>query len=107
MAKKETKKFNVLNAMYGDKVGKYDIMPYLIAVYKSTKKDRRPTTFEEAKEFIISNGRYQWWGRCEYEIIVADWPCQKNERKIDIFEQVMMNIDIITDIFMENVNLKN
>ena len=46
---------------------------------------------------------YQWWARCEYEIILSDWPCQKVEEKWDIYRQIMLNIDIITDVFIENI----
>lgn len=46
---------------------------------------------------------YQWWSRCEYEIILVDWPCQKKSEKWDVYKQVMMNIDIITEILMKNV----
>lgn len=27
-----------------------------------------------------------FWGRCEYEMVVNDWPGQKHERKVDVYE---------------------
>lgn len=86
-----------------NKMEAYDITPTLINAYKSKKKKNRPTTFEEFKEFIISESRYHWWAKCQYEIILSDWPCMKYQYKWDIHMQVMMNIDLITRIIMEEV----
>jgi len=116
------KKFNVIN--YDINKGEfkaYDIVPYFVNIYNDRKKKSKgkkiqkilrenpnmkkyygvPDTFEEFQEFIKQEGRYQFWSRCEYEIILVDWPCQKVEDKWDIYDQIMMNLDIITDIIME------
>lgn len=77
----------------------YDIMPYLIECYKKEKK--KPKTFEEFKDFIEKQSLYMYWSRCQYEIILVDWPCQKVEEKWDVYDQIMMNIDVITDIVMK------
>lgn len=82
----------------------YDIMPYLIERYKKEKK--KPKTFEEFKQFIKSESMYQFWGRCEYEIILVDWPCKRVEEKWDVYDQIMMNIDIITDIMIKECKPK-
>lgn len=81
----------------------YDVIPYLIDRYKDTRKKDRPTTVEEFKEFVKSNSMYQWWGRCEYEILLKDWPCEQKCEKWDIHQQVMMNVDIIANILIEEV----
>lgn len=80
----------------------YNIMPYLINQYKETKK--KPKTFEEFKEFVDKKSLYQFWSRCQYEIILTDWPNQQDEKKIDVYQQIKMNIDIITTILMNSVN---
>lgn len=95
------KSFNVIYERNGEFIP-YDIMPYLVEQYKRIKRDK-PKTFEEIREFIKSKSMYQWWARCEYEIILSDWPCQKVEEKWDIYRQIMLNIDIITDVFIENI----
>jgi hypothetical protein len=41
-----------------------------------------------------------FWSRCEWEIILMDWPCQRHEEKWDVHRQISMNIDIIVDILM-------
>ena len=85
---------------------KYDIMPYLIRTYneKKEKKETLPETFDEFKNFVKSESQYQFWARCEYEILLIDWPCQKNHEKWDVYKQIMMNLDIVTKVFMENIN---
>lgn len=79
----------------------YDVIPYLVDQYKKAKD--KPSTFLEFKEFIRRESMYQWWSRCEYEIVLQSWPTGKNEEKIDVYWQVMMNINIITDILMKEV----
>lgn len=82
----------------------YDIMPYFINEYKDKKKKKKhPKTFDEFKRFIESASMYQYWSRCEYEIVLTSWPCNDKQEKIDIHTQIMMNIDIVTNILMDNV----
>ncbi len=96
------KKFNVIiENVNSREFIPYDIIPYLERCYYE-KKDK-PVTFEEFKTFIERNSMYQWWSRCEYEIILKGWPNGGNEKKIDVYQQVMMNIDIIAEILMEEV----
>lgn len=83
----------------------YDIFPYLRQAYReSEKREERPKTFDEFKEFIRKESMYMWWSRCQYEILISDWPSQTKIKKIDVHYQVMMNIDIITKLFMEEIN---
>ena len=107
-------KFNVINYNINkQKFEAYDIMPYLVNSYNgrvaNNKKHPKseyfqvPKTVEEFKKFVKSESMYQFWGRCEYEIILVDWPGQKYEEKWDVFNQIMMNIDVITDILMKEV----
>lgn len=77
---------------------KYDIIPYLLNRYEELKD--KPKNFEEFKEHILKWSKYHWWARCEYEILLMDWPCKKNTEKWDIHKQVEMNIDAITHIFI-------
>ena len=80
----------------------YNVIPYLVRQYKEAKN--KPTTFEEFKSFIEKESKYQWWSRCEYEIILKEWPTGKKEEKIDVHWQVMMNIDVITKLLMDEIN---
>ena len=98
------KPFNVIYERNGEFLP-YDIMPYLVEQYKKIKRNK-PKTYEEIEKFIKGTSMYQWWARCEYEIILSDWPCQKVEEKWDIYRQIMLNIDIITDVFIKNISKK-
>lgn len=81
----------------------YDIIPYFINCYNNIPKSKRPKTDEEIKNFIIAEGKYQFWSRCQYEIIISSWPTQDTQKKIDVFDQIMMNIDLITKVFIQNI----
>ena len=120
---KELAKFNVINWDFNsDKLVFYDVLPYFREAYKERvaqvkkfSKSKRgqeilrvsgdywyiPDTPEMLKIFIKAQSQYQFWGRCEYEIILVDWPCQQYEEKWDVYQQVVMNLDIITSIVVE------
>lgn len=77
----------------------YNIMPHLISVYK--RKEQKP---EDIRKFIIEESMCQWWSRCEYEMIIKDWPCNTIEEKWDVHKQIMMNVDVVTQIFKANIS---
>lgn len=111
--------FNVLMWDFNsDSLIHYDIMPYLRNCYKDrVKKDKNyrrrkncdtesitykeyyktPVTLDEFKKFIKAESMYQYWGRCEYEMICHGWPVKENTHKLDVHEQIMMNLDIIAN----------
>ena len=122
------KKFNVIvYNINNNKFESYDVIPHLVSQYK--KRENKPKTFDEFKEFVKNESLYQWWSRCEYEIILSPWPytSSPSERydkkgeddieawkehwkkhlkeceKIDVHYQVMMNLDVITNLVMESV----
>lgn len=126
------KEFNVIIHDINSKEFKsYNIIPYLLRCYKESMN--KPKIFDDFKEFITKNSMYQWWSRCEYEIILGPWPYtsspserydKKGENdieawkehwkkhlneceKIDVHYQVMINIDVITNLFMDIVNEEN
>lgn len=117
------KKFNVIIEDNG-KFKPYDIMPYLkyswitlierIMEYGEGDYRKYPKTYEEIKEWVKNAIQYQYWSRCEYEMILSPWPSYTNDRdeevilknackKIDIYDQCMMNIDTITRLFIEEI----
>lgn len=83
----------------------YDVIPYFINCYKEKKKDK-PKTFEEFKKFVQARSQYMYWSRCQYEIILSDWPCGETTYKLDVHEQIMNNIDLVTILVMNNVTKK-
>lgn len=121
------RKFNVIvYNINSEEFEPYDIIPHLVSQYQ--EKTDKPKTFDEFKEFIKKESIYQWWARCEYEIVLGPWPytLSPSERakeennveawkehwkkhlneckKIDVHYQVMMNIDVITSLVMESAN---
>lgn len=97
-------KYNVLVQDFNSrKFVPYDIFPYLTNMYN--REEKKPENFKEFKKFIDSTARYQWWARCEYEIIVSGWPNITNSKKIDVYDQIELNIDAITTLFMEYVDI--
>jgi hypothetical protein len=48
-----------------------------------------------------------YWARCEYEVLLQDWPCQKTTKKIDIYWQILNNIDLVVRLLMENVGVED
>ena len=95
--------FNVINYDFNkQKFESYDVIPYFMECYNRAKN--KPKTFKQFKEFIKSESLYQFWARCQYEIILLDWPCQKHSEKWDIHDQILMNLDTITRIIMKSIN---
>ena len=75
---------------------------YKIFVPENADHTKMPMSYEQYKYFILSVCRRKFWSRCEYEVIITGWPKQKREVKIDIFDQIMKNIDVITTHFMSH-----
>lgn len=103
--KKNIRPFNVIVENNG-RFEPYNIMLTLVDDYKEHKKRPKLTSRKECRKFVQDMSLYHWWGRCEYEMILMDFPVKRHERKIDIYEQVMMNIEVVTDLFIENIGLK-
>lgn len=98
------RKFNVIAEDFNKKeFVSYDVIPYLVEAYKKTNPRNRPKTFEEFKKFVEVESRFQWWSRCEYEIVLKSWPNENHSKKIDIFDQIKMNIDLISELIMEEL----
>ena len=79
----------------------YDILSYLRRCYE--KKEDKPVTVEEFKKFVKDESLYQFWSRCEYEVILVDWPNQSISKKIDVYDQIMANIDVVVKLLMEDL----
>lgn len=98
MKKKTLIPFNVIVERNGEFVP-MDIMPYLVDRWNKRKKADNI----KIDEFIDNECKYQFWSRCQYEIILSDWPNKRIEKKIDVYQQIKMNIDVITSVFLANV----
>ena len=84
----------------------YDVMPYFIDCYKEAKKRKKqPKTFDEFKGFIQGKSMYMYWSRCQWEIVLVDWPCGDIQKKFDVHWQIMNNLDLVTEVLMKNVEV--
>lgn len=138
-------KFNVIQFDFTHKkVIHYDILPYFREEWKNKYHKEEKNKIKETKskellrQWIINRSHYRFWGRCEYEHLVASWPfgsykikedlkklltpefnieklddnikfyniLMQDMEKIDIHDQIMMNINIITDILYNEFNLE-
>lgn len=100
--------FNVLNwDINRNQLETYDVLPYFRREYEACP--RKPSTKEEWKEFIRKEGKYRYWARCEYEIIISPWPPQKKDVnvKVDVWQQIENNLELIVKLLMEEYDTKN
>ncbi len=85
-------------------------MPYIYSEFEKYRKREKlaikNVTFEELKKFIDDTAKYRYWSRCEYEVIVTGWPVSKNTYKLDVYEQIKMNLDNITQLMLEDLQKK-
>lgn len=96
--------FNVINYDHNRKEFiYYDIIPYFENQYNKLPKSKRPKTKEEWKEFVTIEGKSQFWSRCQYEIIISDWPSENTSKKIDVWEQIEMNLELIIDLIIDSI----
>lgn len=105
-SKKNITPFHVINwDVNSREFYNYDVMPYFVNCYQELKGKKQdiPATLDEFKKFIESCSHCRYWARCEYEVLLYDWPNAVTHKKIDVHWQVMMNLDIIAKILMENV----
>ena len=118
-------KFNVLMWDFNsDKLIHYDVLTYLRNCYKDRVKNFKkyskkeglavdneymfvPETLDEFKKFVENESMYMFWSRCEYEMICHGWPAKKSDYKLDVHEQIMMNIDVIANILFYELNKNN
>ena len=57
------------------------------------KKLTRESFAEELRHELM----YHFWSRCEYEVLIKEWCGREAERKVDIYEQLMLNWDRFID----------
>jgi hypothetical protein len=94
--------FNVIISDFNAKrFVEYNVMTYFINEFE--KEENKPETFEDCKKFIDKCARYMFWSRCQYEVVLVEWPSASHQMKWDVYEQLKMNLDIVTKVFMENV----
>lgn len=112
-------KKNITNALiwnvYVESINRKEITTYNIFTHSSFLKDCKEhiKEYAEDREAFLEEVRkslmYYFWSKCEWEIIISDWPPSKNFDgfKVDVYDQVMMNWGIFSQWLWENRELIN
>ena len=85
-------------------IKKYNVFAhrgFLSDCKKSAQKNKDKADFaDEVKRSLT----YYYWSKCEWEIILSSWPPAHNfrEKKIDVYDQIMMNWDHFIDYLWGN-----
>lgn len=63
-------------------------------------KDNREAFEKEVKSSLM----YWYWSKCEWEIIISDWPPSDRVPaiKVDVYDQVMLNWNVFMDYLWEH-----
>lgn len=105
----EKNKFNVIVEDFNTReFVSYDVMPYLRERMLGLSKAKRPKNRKETEEFIKKWASYQWWSRSEYEIVLCPlipYPDDDIGKKVDVYWQMMLNLDVIVDIIMKEFKI--
>ena len=81
----------------GRRIDEYDVFDhsgFAEDVKKAYRKHR--TDFDAFSEAVHGSLFYYFRSKCEWEVIVSSWPPTDRvpERKVDVYEQVMLNWDV-------------
>ena len=98
--------YNVLTPIYYDIFNADDSINTKKFIIYGKHFEKLPVkTWDDLKKFLIYNLKYYFEYKCEWEFIVSDWPSGNDGRpyKIDVYQQLEPNIDVITDIVWKEV----
>lgn len=95
-------------------VFRYDINKRQIVVYnifnhggfiKDISEFADDSNKEEFTEKLKKCVMYYFWARCEYEVVISGWPPAHSDvnKKVDIYEQLMLNWYTFVDYVWEHV----
>ena len=100
--------WNVLNYDWNEKkivnydVIKQDLIDDIVKAYRK----KEITKYNELKECIRKWAFYHYRSRCEYEIAVGDLMAKEEDlEKIDIYRQIEMNLDRLTEYIAREMTL--
>lgn len=90
-----------INARNIEKYNIFDHASFLNDCDKAWKDNNgdRENGFEKFEKSVRRSLMYYFWGKCEWEILVCGFPFNENDipKKIDVFDQVIMNWDNFID----------
>lgn len=79
----------------------FDHGSFVKYVTEAIKECKSKETFEDR---LKSELQYYFWSKAEWEIIISPWLGLSNSdrKKIDVFDQVMLNFEIFADYVWDN-----
>lgn len=82
----------------------HDILPYLSQEWRNLKPKERGEATKDLQDWVKKKLLYQYWSRCQYEMLVLPWPTGPNDKpeKVDVYDQCLPNLELITRLFSEN-----
>ena len=86
-----------------DRLETYDVGRRLVTSVESERPSALPRSYEELDSYLLREVRYYFWAKCEYEMIVHSWPELKNEKKVDVYDQLMLNWGRLVKSFWDEV----
>lgn len=101
-------KWNVIVAdMNSGKIKAYNLFDHSGFAREIEKACKEATTKEQFADDVKTTLMYYFWCKAEWEVIVSPW-CgsrENKERKIDVYWQVMNNLDQFIDYIMKEEGL--
>ena len=68
-------------------------MNFLKGCKNEFKRYQKHKDIELLEKEIKSWAMYAFWSKCEYEIVLSPWVSKSAPRKIDVYDQLMLNWD--------------
>ena len=73
----------------------FDHFRFLDDCKKNARKNSKD--YDKFCDQLRKDLMYYFWSKCEWEIVVTDWPRGENSIKIDVWDQVRLNWDHFCD----------
>ncbi len=81
----------------GNSIKKFNIFNHYGVMEDLKKLDKKIKDYDEFCKKFNTTLMYYYWSKCEWEVIISDWPPSKRdpkEIKVDVYDQIMLNKDI-------------
>lgn len=91
-----------------NQIDKYNVLAGYEDELRKARRKKEIVDRESLKLWLLGEFRCRFWCRAEHEMLVGDcWIKDLNElMKIDVYSQLEINIDNITDYVMRKMNFK-
>lgn len=98
--------------VYVENINRRQIEVYNIFEHGGFKKDcdkaykEYKNSFQKFTESVKRSLMYYFWSKCEWEIILSDFPPSDRfkKKKIDVYDQVMLNWNLFINYVWEQYN---